>query len=240
MRDSGVDNAVALIWRDTADGWSTIVDSYCERTDASYWSEPLNALSNAAFLIAAVIAWRIARAKADRQAQVLAAGAAVIGIGSYLFHTHATLWALQADVLPIRAFLLAYVAMATVRFFSAPWWAGLIASGGFLAASIPVVALATDAFGRLNGSVGYLPVPLLMVGVAAFLWRRSRPLARGLLVGAAAFTVSLLFRTIDLAACSGWPLGTHFGWHVMNGFVVGWMIVVFVNAHAAGPDRVEA
>lgn len=215
--------------------WSTVVDAYCERTDASYWSEPLNALSNLAFVIAAVITWRIARAKADRPAQVLAVGAAVIGVGSYLFHTHATLWALQADVLPIRAFLLAYIALATVRFFGAPWWAGLIASGGFLVMSFLIVALATHTVGRLNGSVGYLPVPLLLVAVAALAWPRSRPLARGLLIGAAVFTVSLLFRTIDLAVCPGWPSGTHFAWHVMNGFVVGWMIVVFINARAIGP-----
>ena len=217
-------------------GWSTIVDAYCERTDASYWSEPLNALSNLAFVIAAVITWRMARSTADRPGQVLAVGAAVIGIGSYLFHTHATLWALQADVLPIRAFLLAYIALATVRFFGASWWAGLIASAGFLAMSFAVVALATHTVGRLNGSVGYLPVPLVMVAVAAVTWRRSRPLSRGLLIGAAAFAVSLLFRTIDLAACPGWPSGTHFAWHMMNGFVVGWMIVVLMNARAAAPQ----
>ena len=27
------------------------IDAYCERTDASYWSEPVNAVTNAAFLI---------------------------------------------------------------------------------------------------------------------------------------------------------------------------------------------
>ena len=36
------------------------VDRYCERVDASFWSEPLNAVSNAAFLVAAglaLLAW---------------------------------------------------------------------------------------------------------------------------------------------------------------------------------------
>ena len=41
--------------------WFRAVNCYCERTDASYWSEPLNALSNAAFLAAAWLAWRLAR-----------------------------------------------------------------------------------------------------------------------------------------------------------------------------------
>ena len=33
--------------------WFRAVNSYCERTDAGYWSEPVNALSNAGFLLAA-------------------------------------------------------------------------------------------------------------------------------------------------------------------------------------------
>jgi len=35
--------------------WSAPIDLYCERTDASFWAEPANALTNAAFLIAAAL-----------------------------------------------------------------------------------------------------------------------------------------------------------------------------------------
>ena len=41
--------------------WSTPIDLYCERVTVSFWAEPLNALSNIAFLIAAYAAldlWR--------------------------------------------------------------------------------------------------------------------------------------------------------------------------------------
>ena len=34
--------------------WFEAVDGYCERIDASVWSEPLNALTNIFFLVAAV------------------------------------------------------------------------------------------------------------------------------------------------------------------------------------------
>ena len=34
------------------------IDAYCERTDPGYWAEPVNALTNLAFLLAALIAWR--------------------------------------------------------------------------------------------------------------------------------------------------------------------------------------
>jgi hypothetical protein len=36
--------------------WSTPVDLYCERTDPSFWAEPINALSNLSFLLAAWLA----------------------------------------------------------------------------------------------------------------------------------------------------------------------------------------
>lgn len=39
--------------------WFRAVNHYCERTDASYWSEPVNALSNASFLIAAALCLRL-------------------------------------------------------------------------------------------------------------------------------------------------------------------------------------
>ena len=99
--------------------WFRAVNSYCERTDASYWSEPVNALSNAAFLVAAVVAWRLAARAGDRAAQALALILAVIGVGSFLFHTHAQVWAMVADVVPIQVFILVYLALATIRFFGA-------------------------------------------------------------------------------------------------------------------------
>ena len=37
--------------------WSESIDMYCERTDPGLWSEPLNALTNLAFLLAALFAY---------------------------------------------------------------------------------------------------------------------------------------------------------------------------------------
>jgi len=71
--------------------WTRAVDAYCERTGPEYWAEPVNALTNAAFLIAALVMWR--RTAGLPLARVLCLILFVIGLGSYLFHTHATLWA---------------------------------------------------------------------------------------------------------------------------------------------------
>ena len=211
--------------------WFRAVNSYCERTGPGYWSEPLNAVTNAAFVVAGVLAWRLAAG--DRGARLLAALLVAIGVGSYLFHTHAQVWAAFADVVPIQIFILLYLGLATVRFFALPWWAGVLAAVLFLPFAALVARTATAAFGPLNGSVGYLPVPLLVAGYAAALRRRAPGTARGLLAGAALLAASLFFRTVDRAVCADFPLGTHFLWHLLNAVMLWWMVRVLVR-HRAG------
>jgi hypothetical protein len=213
--------------------WFRAVNSYCERTDATYWSEPVNALSNLAFLVAALASWRVARRAGDRAAQALCLIVAAIGLGSWLFHTHAQVWAMLADVVPIQVFILVYLALATVRFFAVPSWAGVLAAAAFLPASALLARLTAAAFGPLNGSVGYIPVPLLILAYAAILARRAPATAHGLALGALLLAVSLVLRTIDTAVCAAFPIGTHFLWHLLNALMLAWMILVFVRARPA-------
>ena len=215
--------------------WLRTVDGYCERTGAGYWAEPVNALTNAAFLVAAVLAWRLARRAGDRAAQVLCVILGAIGVGSYLFHTHAQVWAMMADVVPIQVFILAYLALATVRFFALPWWAGGLAALAFVPLAAGLSRAVAAVVGPLNGSVSYLPVPVLILGYAALLARRDPETARGLAAGAGILAVSLFFRTIDAGVCGGFALGTHFLWHLLNAAMLGWMIRVFVRAGMRQP-----
>jgi hypothetical protein len=206
--------------------WFREVNAYCERTDASYWSEPVNALSNASFFVAAFLCWRMLEGVRDAGARSLVVVLFAIGIGSWLFHTHAQVWAAVADVVPIQIFILLYLYLATVRFFTLPWWAGALAVALFVPYSMLVAQAVAAAFGPLNSSVGYVPVPILIAAYGAALWRRSPDSAIGLWVGAGILAVSLFFRTIDQAVCAAFPLGTPWVWHLLNGIMLGWMILV--------------
>ncbi|HRO12509.1 ceramidase domain-containing protein [Amaricoccus sp.] len=214
--------------------WFRAVNSYCERTGPEYWSEPVNAVTNAAFLLAAWLAWRMAaRARdgaGDRAGQGLALILAAIGVGSFLFHTHARVWAMLADVVPIQVFILVYLAVATVRFFGVPWWGGVAAAAAFVPASAVLARGMAAVVGPLNGSVEYLPVPLLIALYALALRRRAPEAARGLAIGAGVLVVSLFFRTVDVAVCPAFPLGTHFLWHLLNAAMLWWMIRVLVRS----------
>ncbi|MEM1267611.1 MAG: hypothetical protein AAGI50_16515 [Pseudomonadota bacterium] len=202
------------------------IDIYCERLDPSFWAEPVNALTNAAFLIAALVCLRLPAVRADWGTLLLTGILTAIGIGSFLFHTFATRWALLSDVIPIQLFIFAYVFLATRRFFSAPIWASVIAMILVVPYSAGLGAVLLPITGPLNGSLGYVPTMILIALYGAALLRRSPATAYGLLMGAGLLALSLFFRTADAPVCGSFPLGTHFLWHMINGLLLGWMIYV--------------
>ncbi len=209
--------------------WTRAIDAYCERTDASYWSEPVNALTNAGFLIAALIMWR--RSRGQGAAQLLSAILFLIGVGSYLFHTHATAWAAAADTTPILAFVLAYIFLVNRDFWGLPVWAAAIGALAYLPYSMALTPL-FDALPFFNVSGFYWPLPVLIFAYSVLLRRRACPTAANLAVGAAILCVSLTARSLDEGLCLQWPLGTHFIWHCLNAVMLGWMIETWLRHRA--------
>ncbi len=200
---------------------------YCERTDFSYWSEPINAVSNAAFLVAAlVMAGRLRGARLPL-AWALVVVLASIGVGSYLWHTHATVWAVVLDVAPILGFILIYIFAATRDFLGLAWyWAAAVVVAFFpysFAVAQGLVALAPG----IGGNAVYASVALLIAIYALILRRAAPATARGLAIGAGVLAVSLTFRALDGPVCAVFPVGTHFLWHILNAVMLGWMIEVY-------------
>jgi len=215
---------------DTPVNWSQPVDIYCERTDPSFRAEPVNALTNAAFLIAALVAflhWRKAGSQ-DWPAAALIALAAVIGVGSFLFHTMATRGAVLLDTVPIALFIYGYLYLSLRRYLGLSLSLALLLLAAF-AALYYVVAL-TVPRGALNGSHTYLPAlgATLLVGWLA----RRQTAGRWMMAAAATLAVSLVFRSVDLAFCGAFPLGTHFIWHVLNGVVLYLLLRAAIDAGA--------
>ncbi|MGR3483921.1 MAG: ceramidase domain-containing protein [Paracoccaceae bacterium] len=201
------------------------IDIYCERTGPEFWSEPVNALTNAAFVLGTLWVWR--SSAPWPVARLLAGILAAIGVGSFLFHTFAVGWAALADVLPILAYILVYVYAANRHYWGLPGWASAAGAAFF----VPWAVVLTPVFEALpffHVSAFYWPVPLLIAIYAGLLWRRHPATARGLAVGVAVLCASLTFRSVDMAVCAALPLGTHFLWHVLNGVMLAWMILVLV------------
>lgn len=202
---------------------------YCERgEDVGFWAEPLNAMTNIAFLVAAVMAYTDLRAGRNERGEagegavmLLIALLMVIAAGSFLFHTLATRWAALADSIPIALFTFAYLVLAMRRF---------LALGAFAAIGIGLaVALSSQLMPPwFNGSLAYAPALLAMLAVGALLRLRDHAAAMRILAAAGIFAVSLTFRTLDGGAgCFEAPeanpqfiIGTHPLWHILNAVVL--------------------
>lgn len=197
----------------------------------------MNALTNAAFVAAGVAALLAIRRTGTRDplAAALAANAILIGIGSFLFHTFATGWARMADMLPIQLFILAYFGAALHRFAGLGRGWSVLAAIAFLVASLLFTSAARCALhGALNWSEIYLPAFLAILAIGGWLIRRRHPAGRALLAAGGLFALSVSLRSIDMAVCQSFPLGTHFLWHLLNAAVIGILLAAFI---AAGPPR---
>jgi hypothetical protein len=211
--------------------WTRSIDGYCERTDPGLWAEPVNAVTNLAFLIVAVVMWR--RSGGQGLPRLLSAILFAIGVGSGLFHTFATVWAATADVLPIVGFVLVYIFAINRAVLGWPIWGAAAGAAAFLPYSAALAPLfrMVPAF---EVSAFYWPLPVLILGYAVALRRRYPALARGLAIGAGLLVLSLTFRSLDEALCDSLPLGTHFLWHLLNAAMLGWMIEV-LRRHLEAP-----
>ncbi|TVQ85245.1 MAG: hypothetical protein EA400_16195 [Chromatiaceae bacterium] len=202
-----------------------MLDRYCERGgEIGLWAEPVNALTNLAFLIAAGLAARrfvgtpglTLRTGWDLALLILLLIA--IGIGSALWHTFATRWALLADVIPITGFINLYLLSFGYRVLALYPWTLFGLWLAYQGANIGLLALVPAA--ALNGSVGYLPALAFLIGFWVWLRGRGHPLAPTMLAAAGLFGLSLTLRTLDPDLCMLWPIGTHFVWHLFNAWLL--------------------
>ncbi|MBU2532143.1 MAG: ceramidase domain-containing protein [Alphaproteobacteria bacterium] len=208
--------------------WNKQLFSYCERAlDPSFWAEPVNAFSNVAFLLAALAALNLWLRQPATDRRFIDLGLitilVAIGVGSFLFHTYATVWAVLTDVIPITVFMLVYLACALKRFMGLGWIATAAGVVVFYLALQQAEALRCGAGPCLNGSLGYVPALLALLIVGGLVKFGAHPAGQSLIAAGLIFAVSLTLRTIDRTICDATdpgfghgPIGTHSMWHVLN------------------------
>lgn len=245
--------------------WGEQVFRYCERGhDPSLLAEPLNALSNLAFVaVACRAAWRLHAARPARAPPLdlgpLHAVAAtrivvwmmillvgLIGVGSSLFHLLATRWAQLADVIPIGAFMLLYLAFALRVLLRQRWLAVCLGLATYVLALTLVARLCPPSEGVsgaqmcLNGTAAYAPALLAMVAIGTVLRHRRHPQAGVLLAASAVFLTAMAMRSADMAACeatrlAGHAAGLHVLWHLLNAATLHLLLTVAVRAQIPVP-----
>lgn len=220
--------------------WFAAVDIYCERTTPAFWAEPLNALTNIAFVLAALWGAVEARKRGITSPMVwlLIALAALIGIGSFLFHTFANRWSELADTIPIWSFVALFVLAAMHFIGGMPVVRVLRVAGLVVIAAALVIWLlafgegqdqAAQAADPLNGSGQYAPAVLALLVFTLISWRRRHPGAPWIAASLGVFLLSLTARTVDRDLCGAVPLGTHFLWHSLNGLMIALLLQMLVR-----------
>jgi hypothetical protein len=195
------------------------VDVYCERTDFTFWSEPINAVTNAAFIIAGYLAFRLYRQsnKQDWFAMVMIGSLFAIGIGSFLFHTFATRWAGVADVASIALVIFTYHVATMYKIAGWNIWISYLSLAMIPALGWVAYQLPLDFMGSTKA---YTPIlPLLAI---YFYYHVKRGSVELFLLPMAffVFTVSMTVRVLDYPLCDLFPIGTHFLWHIFNGLTL--------------------
>ena len=203
--------------------WLKPLNEYCERLSPEFWAEPINAISNLSFIVAAVLAFQLKRRLKNTYWGFywLAFVLLLVGIGSFLYHTHANLWSLFADLLPIYSFQISVIALygcAIARNTNKPQ---LLGAASLLIAFISLTALFSFFPKALfNGSISYFSALLSLFFIGIYQAGHFSEEKYTLLAAALLFLVSLVFRSIDINACSIFSVGTHFLWHLLNGAVL--------------------
>jgi hypothetical protein len=209
--------------------WTEPLRRYCERTDASFWSEPYNAATNALFLLVACYAffeWSKASRK-DVFCLILSIEIVAVGLGSFVFHTVATRWSIFADTIPIILFTYSGFAFIARRAFALSPIYVVASTITFAIVHLSLVKLWAFAIGPgFVQSIAYVPGLFALAAAGTLMLVRPTTVphrqpgliircGRLLVAAAAVFALGLVFRSLDSAACGILPIGTHFVWHIL-------------------------
>lgn len=201
-----------------------LLSMYCERTGSGVWDEPFNAVSNLAFIVAGLLAWRKYKNSSALNLSnswdiaLLIVLLLAIGIGSGLWHLSPNSWTVLADVIPILLFINVYLLSFLYRIARMHVWAMILLFGLFQLLNFTVSNAFPSDF--LNGSIFYAPAWLTLIIMGIYLYTIKHELKRRFLAASGLFTTSLVFRSMDQWACGTVPIGTHFIWHVLNAWLL--------------------
>jgi hypothetical protein len=197
--------------------WFSSVDIYCERLDASFWAEPINAISNLSFIIAGFFLWRLRTPRSSLMAVLVI----LIGLGSFSFHTFANRLTGLLDVLAIALYLVVFAFLIPKQWSRNSLWIQL----GSVLMLIVSMVLAQLLMSYVKPVLPWLPSGiylgawLTLIMFALITQYSNMPAARFLWLAVIVFPASLLSRQLDMPLCDSIG-GSHWLWHLFNGLTL--------------------
>lgn len=204
---------------------------YCGRFNDGFWGEPQNALTNAAFVVAALFAFHVWKRQGygDKFQLWMIMLTGSIGIGSFIFHTMPSQETLMIDLVPIQIFGLACIYYIATRHFSAR---PVIAVGVILGfALLRQTWIFFVPRGWLGGGITHIPTITLLATCGVLLLKKGDQTGKYLLIACLPYVASLVVRTMDLPLCSQFPFGLHWLWHILTATAAGSVLYGLIYDH---------
>lgn len=204
---------------------------YCENFSANFIvTEPINSVTNLSFMIAGTFLLKIYFKQEKKEFPIywLITLLFLIGIGSSAWHLTQSKIGELLDVIPILLFMISSIVIFLNRIVKWKWYLILITVIGFFVAS----ALAPNLFKNdpLKTSAGYLPALSALLLFTLFAFINNHKILKCFVIASVLFVLSITLRSLDFLVCTQFPVGTHFTWHILNGFVLYYITLGFIKA----------
>ena len=202
---------------------------YCERNSIETFAEPLNAISNVAFVLCGIIFFlRKGMIKNPLPYSVI-----LIGLSSFLFHYIPISFFSTLDVFSILLFVVLYNTLLTKKILNYSYFKSALSSFILILLSFLLGILFSKTI--ISTSSFYLGLLSYMIYIAFLLKKVSN--IKYFLIAIILFSISLIFRSVDIYLCDFISFGTHFVWHILNSLVIYFLILFLFLTNRSSPKK---
>ncbi len=212
---------------------------YCERTTADIFSEPLNSITNLAFVL---ISYLIFRKYKNYENGIIFSGLVFcIGLGSFLLHTIPSKITALIDVMFILFFIVFFLYILFRKVIKLPIIYALLLS---LASPFIYYYLGSSLkqnFSLIGDSSFYIVILSHLILIYFYLLIKNVNFNNYILIASIIFLISIFCRIIDKVYCDINLYGTHFLWHILNSLVLFYLVKFIIsnlNFHPKNTNQV--
>ncbi len=200
----------------------------------------LNQISNIAFIIGAIYTWYTWKQhnSNDYFSLLLIILVALIGLGSFIFHTFPSDKTIWIDLIPIQIFGLSYFAYIGTKYFEASNLKIFLALVTFFfARQYWIVYMPRGAIG---GGITHIPTLLLLLSCSILLLSKYKKFSTMLLTAGTIYIIALITRAFDKQISLEFPIGAHWIWHILTALTASILIFATVQYPAnLKPKNIE-
>ena len=205
---------------------------YCERTSLDAFAEPINAISNIAFIICGIVLMF----KKGMKLNPLPYSVIFIGISSFLFHYIPTSLFSALDISSILLFVVIYNYMLTKNILKYSIFQSILSSIALIIISFLIGIL---FFKTIAGASSFYLGLLLYMIYILFLIKKIDYI-KYFFIAIILFVISLILRSIDIYLCKFFSIGTHFIWHILNSLVIYYLIMFIFLTYSPPPKKASS